>query len=90
MPYAALEVSLHRTIRAGPMRPHRTMALRASQLSFSVAGQRLIYGNRMPSLVGPELAVFKHGAKMDRAGVVTQANQPMFRFSGYIRKSALS
>ena len=53
MPDAMLEMGLHRAIRAGAMRADRAVTFRASQLSLSVACERLVYRDGVPSLVGP-------------------------------------
>lgn len=63
-----LKMGLRDAIRASAMGSHRTMALRAPQLSFSVCGERLSYRDGVPSLVGPKLAIFNHGTRMARAG----------------------
>lgn len=69
---AVLKMSLHSSIRASPMRSDRAVTLRASQLSLSVAGERLVYCDGVPSLVGPQLAVFNHSARMARGGAGLQ------------------
>lgn len=71
------------------MRSDCAVAFRASELSFSIAGQRLFDGDGVPSLVGPELAVFNHDANMDCSRLDLQVDIDIRR-SGYIRKSALS
>lgn len=57
------------------MRSDCAVAFRASQLSFSIAGERLFDGNGVPSLVGPQLAVFNHGANMDRSRLGVQVDR---------------
>ncbi len=54
MPDTMLEMGLHGAIRAGAMRSDRTEALRTAQLSLSVARERLVYRDGVPSLVGPK------------------------------------
>ena len=69
---AALKMGLHGSIRASSMRSDRAMALRAPQSTLSVACERLVYRDGVPSLVGPQLAVFNHRARMSRAGAALQ------------------
>lgn len=54
------------------MRPDRAVALWASQLSLSVACERLVYRDGVPRLVGPQFAVFNHRARMAHAGAALQ------------------
>lgn len=82
MPDTMLEMCLHGAIRTGPMRSNCPMALRAAQLSFSVAGQSLVYRDGVPSLVGPKLAIFNHGVRMARAGGALQVWERALRASG--------
>lgn len=82
---AVLKMSLHRPIRASPMRPDRAVTLRAPQLSLCVTGERLVYRDGVPSLVGPQLAVFNHSARMARAGPTMQVREIAFGGSGNFR-----
>ena len=61
---AVFKVSLHQSICARAMGTHRAMAFRTAQLPLSVFGERVIDGNQMPLLVGPELAIFDHAVMM--------------------------
>lgn len=65
---AMLEVRLHSTIRARSVRPDAAVALRASQLSFSVCGNRLIDRDPMPRLVRPQFAVLDHALTIGHLG----------------------
>lgn len=59
---AMLEVSLHIAVGAGAVRSHCAVTLRTAELSLSVRSDRLIYRDGVPSLVGPEFAIFDHNA----------------------------
>ncbi len=90
MPDTMLEMSLHGAIGAGAMRSDRTVALRAAQLSLSVASERLVYRDGVPSLVGPKLAIFNHAARMARAAGALQVREPALRGSGEFQAGTLS
>ena len=72
MPDTMLKMGLHGAIRAGAMRSNSPVTFRAAQLSLSVAGERLVYRDGMPSLIGPQLAIFNHGVSMARTGGTMQ------------------
>lgn len=73
---AVLKMSLHDAVGARPMRFDRAVALGASQLSLSVAGQRLVYCDGVPSLVGPQFAIFDHGLAWLAGKSVQDARAP--------------
>lgn len=61
------------------------MALGAPQLSLSVGCERLVYRDGVPSLVGPQFAVFDHSANMARGSRAMQACRRSQRAQGKIR-----
>ena len=88
MPDTMLEMRLHGAIRAGPMRSDRAVTFRATQLSLRVAGERLVYRDGVPSLVGPKLAIFDHGVRMARAGGALQVWERALTASGGFQADA--
>ncbi|WP_332660870.1 hypothetical protein [Brevundimonas sp.] len=86
---AMLEMSLHRTVGAGPMGPNSAVTLRATELSLSVGRERLVDRNGVPSLVGPKFTVLDHEVRVAVRRHALQAGKSDLRRLGYICKNAL-
>lgn len=89
MPNAMLEMSLHRAVGAGPMRPNSAVTLRATELSLGVGRERLVNRNGVPSLVGPKFTVLDHEVRVVGRRGALQGGKSDLRRLGYIRRNAL-